>query len=142
MTIVIIVVNFVLINAVKWRVTEDDMLRPITSCIIHIQGRVTGGAIATNAIPVGIRVTKVAITKAIAYLITWGDEMAIDIGTVGIPGKLYFYGTSRNSCIYSNSVAAAPVPGVCRSHGYCVRTRNQLELCAKGVVVAASSHKN
>jgi hypothetical protein len=100
------------------------MLRPITSCIIHIQGRVTGGAIATNAIPVWIRVTKVAITKAIAYLITWSDEMSVDIGTVGIPGKLYFYGTSRNSCIYSNSVAAAPVFGIGGSHSNSVQVWN------------------
>ena len=118
-----IIVNFVLINAVKRRVTKDDMLRPITSCIIHIQGGVTGGAIA---IPVGIRVTKVAIVEGRPPA-TWGDEMAIDIGTIGIPGKLYFYGTSRNSCIYSNSVAAAPVFGIGGSHSNSVQVWNQLE---------------
>jgi hypothetical protein len=136
-----IVVNLVLINPVKWRVTEDDMLRPITSCIIHIQGRVTGGAIATNAIPVGIRVTKVAIVEGLPPA-TWSDEMAIDIGTVGIPGKLYFYGTSRNICIDSNGVVAAPVFSIGGSHCYSVRARGQFERGAEAIVITASPHKS
>jgi hypothetical protein len=142
MTIVIIVVNFVLINAVKRRVTEDDMLRPITSCIIHIQGGVASGAIATNAIPVRIFIIPIAITEVILYLITWSDEMSVDIGTVGIPGKLYFYGTSRNIRIDSNSIAAAPAFGIGGSHSYSVRAWGQFERGAEAIVITASPHKS
>jgi hypothetical protein len=123
MTIVIKIVNFVLVNAVEGRGAKDNMLWPITISIIYIQGRVTGGAIATNAIPVGIRVTKVAIVEGLPPA-TWGDEMAIDIGTVGIPGKLYFYGTSRNIRIDTNSIAAAPAFGIGGSHSNSVQAWN------------------
>jgi hypothetical protein len=86
--------NLVLVNAVKWRVAKDDILRRVTANqVICIQRRVTGGAIATNPIPVGIAVPIVAIVEVIFYLIAWCDEMAVEVSSVIGPGKLYFYGT-------------------------------------------------
>lgn len=65
--------------------------------------------------------------------------MSVDIGVVGVPGKLCFYGTSCNIRIYSNSIAAAPLFGIRGSNGYSIRAWYQFELGAEAVMIAAAA---
>jgi hypothetical protein len=95
-----------------------------------------------NTILIIVRRGKIAVTEAVSYLITRGDEMAIEIGTVRIPRKLYFYGASLNICIYINSVGVTPVFSIDGSHSNSVRAWGQFERGAEAIVITASPHKS
>ena len=121
-----IIVNFVLVDAVKRRGAEDNMLWTITSRNIYVQGRVTRAAI-TGCIPIGILVHIVAIVEAVIHLVAWGDEMAIQVGIVGIPGKLYPQSTRRDIGKDSDGVAAALAVYIGSSYSYVVPALVQLK---------------
>ena len=89
-----------------------------------------------------VRCSKIAITEAVFYLVTGGDEVSIDISIINIPGKFCFYGACRNIRIDSNGAAAAPVFSIGGSHSYSIRSRGHFELSAEAIIIAAGADKS
>ena len=118
------------------------MLWPITSLNVHVQGRVTGGAIATRLIPVRILVPKVAITKGIPYRIAWGDEMAIKVSIVGVPGKFHSQGTCRDISEDPDGIIAALVIYAGGGYSYVVPALVQLKRGIEAVRICAITLKS
>jgi hypothetical protein len=133
--------NLVLVNAVKRRGAEDYMLRPITSRNVHVQGRVARTTIA-GPIPVGILVQIVAIVEAIIHLMARGDEMAIEVGIVGIPGEFHSQSTRRDISEDPDSIVAALAIYVGSSHSYDIPALAKLKRGVEAIVKGAITLKS
>lgn len=130
------IVNFVLIDAVKRRGAEDDMLRPITSLNIHIQGRVTRTTIA-RLIPIGILVQIIAIIEEVIHLVARSDEMAIEVSIVGVPGEFNSQSTRRDIGEDPDGIVAALAIYVGSSHSYVIPALVQFKRGIEAVVMRA-----
>jgi hypothetical protein len=140
-----VIVNLELIDTVNCRVLKHGVLRPVAIGVICVKLRVAGAGIP-GIVPIGVmfntiliivRRGKIAVTKAIAYLITWGDEVGIYIGTVGVPGKLYSNRNDRDIGVDINGIAATLVLTIGSCNRYSVPALMKLNRGVEAIDIAA-----